>query len=221
MSRFNGVICFRAFGTNITYTERFTNYFTDAEYSLIQKLGNRFWFGAGYKSIIESEGKLLKGRSLFMPLGLPNAKIDDRWIGGGKRVLFSCPKIKTEAYFNQAYTTFKNDFKNIPYVISGLQPIPVNEDPNVLGYLQKEEYDNIFITSSCMYYYSKYKTHIHYTPAEAICYGLPLLYLSGGLLDTIGGENLAGRCKSIKEVINKAQRLIDDDKKLAGPSTNM
>lgn len=216
LNHFAGVICFRAFGTGITYTEWFSIILGYSAWNQIEKLGNRFWFCAGYQSITDSEGEFLQSRNLFMPLGLPNAVVNDRWQGGGRRILFPCPQIRNNIYFSDIYENFKRDFNKLPYIITGKQPIAVKEDPNVLGYLSEDEYVNVYTTSSCMYYYSQFKTHIHYTPAEAVRWGLPLLYLGGGLLDTIGGQDLPGRCENVQEVRKKAIRLINGDKWLAG-----
>lgn len=214
-NHFQGVICLRSFGTDCTYTEYLTMGLGTASWGQIKQLGTRFWFGAGYESIIESEGDFLKDKSLFMPLGFPDAAVNDRWVGGGKKILFPCPKINTLPYFKNMYNNFKRDFKGIPYAISGVQPVPVKEDPNVLGFLSNDQYVKMFTTASCMFYYSKLKTHVHYTPFEAVCWGLPLLYLKDGLIDTIGGQDLPGRCKNINEVRRKAIRLIKGDKRLA------
>nr|WP_315023650.1 hypothetical protein [uncultured Aminipila sp.] len=215
VDHFNGQICLRAYGNNISYTEVLTFMCGSSFISKLEKIGNRFWFGAGYESIAEKESRVLKGRTLFMPLGLPNAKVDDKWTGEGETLLFPCPKIRTEGFFDDVYTKFKKDFKGFPYKVIGVQPLPVTTDSNVLGYLSNEEYNKIYATSSCMFYYSQIKSHIHYTPFEAIKAGLPLLYMADGLLDTIGGENLPGRCKDIKEARKKAKRLINNDKTLA------
>jgi len=215
LRHFRGAIVFRAFGTNTTYTEVFQSVFGSTVFTQIERLGNRFWFGSGYESIPPTEGRILKMRNVFLPLGLPNAQVVDRWVGNGRKLLFPCPKINTVPFFKAVYEKFLIDFKGIPYYVCGVQPIPVKTDGNVLGYLSDEAYINIYTTSSCMYYYSQIKTHIHYTPAEAIRWGLPLVYMAEGLLDTLGGENLPGRCESIKEARSKVKRLIGGDKRLA------
>lgn len=215
IKRFKGAIVYRAYGTNYSYTRIFQDTFGDVVFTQIERLGNRFWFGSGYETIPLIEGRILRMRDVFLPLGLPNAKVNDRWIGNGHKVLFPCPKINTIPFFQDVYQKFLKDFKGISYNVCGVQPIPVKNDPNVLGYLSDEDYYKVFTTSSCMYYYSQIKTHIHYTPAEAVKWGLPLVYMAGGLLDSLGGESLPGRCKNVKEARRKVNRLVNGDEKLA------
>lgn len=215
VDHFKGVIVLRGYGMPDSYTGIITLFQGFAFNKKLEALGDRFWFGYGYETMPEIEGRLLRGRSIFMPLGLSNAKVDDRWIGNGRNILYPCPKIKTEKLFENNYRKFKEDFKGLPYKITGVQPIYVENDKDVLGYLSDDQYEMIFKTSSCMLYTSQFKTHIHYTPAEAITWGLPLLFMAEGLLDYLGGKDLPGRCKTIKEARRKAIKLLNNNRKFA------
>ncbi len=215
IKHFKGAVVFRAYGNHSSYTQIFQAMFGIPVFTEIERLGNRFWFGSGYETIPVIEGRVLRMRDIFLPLGLPNATVKDRWKGQGKRVLFPCPKINTMPFFQEVYQKFLKDFKGVPYTVCGVQPIPVANDQNVVGYLSNEEYEQVYTTSSCMYYYSQIRTHIHYTPAEAVKWGLPLVFMAHGSLDSLGGENLPGRCENIKDARNKIKRLVNGDKQLA------
>ena len=65
-----------------------------------------------------------------------------------------------------------------------------------------------------MYYHSMEPRHIHYHPLEAIVCGLPLIFMGGGQLDLLGGNNLPGRCSNIKEARKKIKHILNGDKKL-------
>ena len=72
IKRFKGAIVYRAYGTNYSYTRIFQDTFVDVVFTQIERLGNRFWFGSGYETIPLIEGRILRMRDVFLPLGLPN-----------------------------------------------------------------------------------------------------------------------------------------------------
>ena len=66
---FEGVAIWRAYGLDksITYTghlQRFTQGFRT-----IERLGSRFWFGEAYAHLHEIEGRYLRERAVYLPLG--------------------------------------------------------------------------------------------------------------------------------------------------------
>ena len=215
INSFNGCLVFRTFGLagESNYTQ---NIILSCGYSTmlkIEKAGDRFFFGYGNESMPKVEPKFMKNHGVYLPLGLKNAEFNNSWVGGDKRILFVCPRINTSPYFHDVYEKFKRDFSEFDYLIGGAQPIPVVNDPKVLGFIPKEQYEYNMKNLSVMFYHSREKRHIHYHPFEAIKNGMPLVFMAGGLLDSIGGECLPGRCKTEEEARNKIRRIMRGDKK--------
>jgi hypothetical protein len=98
-------------------------------------------------------------------------------------------------------------------VIAGWQDTPV-DDPSVIGYLPNEELSQLFETAQVMYYHSREPRHIHYHPLEAIAYGMPVVYLKGGLLDYFDKGNRAGACETEAEAFDKLNRVLSRDEAL-------
>lgn len=180
---------------------------------LINRCGSRFWFSAAYDNLIDIEPDIIKRRSIYMPISF-HMKNHLSWTGGERKILFVSPKIKTSPYYRKVYEDFKHNFKSIPYVISGAQLVPVTDDKNVTGFLPKEEYEYNMQHLSAMFYHSQEPRHIHYHPLEAVNIGMPLVFMAGGMLDNLGGTNLPGRCKTVKEAKAKLKRLIRGDRRL-------
>ena len=126
-------------------------------------------------------------------------------------MLFVSPKIETNPYYHQVYQNFIRDFKGIPRVISGGQLQEVPYDSDVTGFLPDAEYEYVMTHLACMYYHSQEPRHVHYHPFEAVRYGMPLVFMAGGLIDSLGGKILPGRCETVKEARAKVRRLIDGD----------
>jgi len=121
-----------------------------------------------------------------------------------------CPEIAFNPYYQDIYNKFVQDFKGLKYMIEGAQPVPV-EDSNVLGYVPEEVHERHMQEMRVMFYHSTEPYHIHLHPFEAIKIGMPLIYMAGGILDRIGGKNLPGRCKNVKEARDKIERILNDD----------
>lgn len=207
---FKGAICLHVFG--LFDPMNYTSFLGYNLLSIIDSCKNRFWFLPSYKNLSEIEAPLLQKRSLFMPIGLNGNYIGDNWCGGNKKILFIAPRIKNSAYFTQVYKNFCFYFGDLPHVIGGAQPIAVPEDETVTGFLSNEEYEYNMRHLACMYYHSTEPRHLHYHPLEAIKRGMPLIFMAGGMLDYLGGENLPGRAQSIKEARKKLQKLLNGDK---------
>lgn len=217
VSKYKGILLFHPFGLEDgnSYTKILELYAGPWLLKTVEKLGYRFWFGQSYENLNEIECDFFKNRSIDLPIGMKDVTVNDRWTGKNKKMLFICPRIKINPYYEKLYKTFIDDFKDVPYSIGGAQPISVGNDPRVLGFLPQKEYDELYPSHSVMYYHSREQRHIHYHPFEAIKCGLPLIYMSGGLLDKLGGEKLPGRCKTVKEAKHKCMRIINGDVKYA------
>lgn len=213
---FRGVLVMQAFGlaTNVTYTKVIEQSLGISFLDKLEKLGDRFFFGQSYQNIAEIEFRYFRNRAIYLPLGLKNAVVKDEWEGGDKRILFVCPRINTSPYFNHIYREFEKNFKDFDYVIGGAQPIEVTDNPKVAGFIPKEQYEYNMKHLSVMFYHSQEKRHLHYHPLEAIKNGMPLVFMSGGLLEEIAGCSLPGCCHSIAEARKKISRIMKGDKKL-------
>lgn len=216
ITHFSGVVVLHAFGllglssyTSILYAEGCCNLLTK-----IKHMGSRFWFAPSYDNLAEVEAPLLKNRAVFLPIGLKSTTPKRSWEGGDKRILFVSPKIKTNSYFRQVYEDFRDNFDDLPHLLSGGQPSPVPEDPTVTGFLSNDKYDYVMNHLAAMFYHSQEPRHIHYHPLEAVKVGMPLVFMAGGMLDQLGGKNLPGRCKTIHEARSKLKRLLDGDARL-------
>ena len=104
-------------------------------------------------------------------------------------------------------------FGDLPYVVAGAQPVAVH-DNHVLGYVPKEQHDRHMRELRVMYYHGTDRNHIHYHPFEAIRAGMPLVFMAGGLLDTLGGLDLPGQCQDPEEAHEKIERILGDDRRI-------
>lgn len=179
--------------------------------SLIQKMGERFFFGIAYEHLYKIEEPFLQQQSLFLPLGLLEAKISNEWVGSNPRIFFVCPEIAFNPYYQKIYHDFIRDFREFPYSIGGAQSLPVS-DPNVLGFVTAEQHKQNMREMRLMFYHSREPNHIHYHPFEAISTGMPLIFMSGGILEQRGGKDQPGLCRSIKEARLKIRRVLQGDR---------
>lgn len=212
---FNGAIILRVFGLSkgYSYSQLLYEEAGEALVRNIKSIGSRFWFGAGYEHLKDSEQNFLSSRDCFLPIGLKGDATPELWEGGLRKILFVCPRIGSSPYFETIYKDFVRDFSDLGYTIGGAQPIAVS-DKNVLGFVSSEEHEFNMKQHRVMFYHSTEPNHIHYHPFEAIRAGMPLLFMAGGMLDKMGGVGLPGRCKTIAEAKVKAKQLMSGDQKL-------
>lgn len=211
---FCGVLIMQSFGltADVTYTDAIEQELGISFLGKLEKLEDRFFFGPAYENISEIEFRYFKNQTVYLPIALKDAYVKDEWCGGDSKIFFVCPRIKTSPYFQNIYETFQNDFSGFDYVVGGVQPIEVQEDVNVAGYLSKEEYAYNMKHLAVMFYYSKEKRHLRYDPLEAVKHGMPLIYMEGGLLEEIAGSRLPGCCKTIREARKKIKRVMRGDR---------
>ncbi|HEY3389939.1 MAG TPA: hypothetical protein VGK38_10230, partial [Prolixibacteraceae bacterium] len=210
---FTGNIFIRAFGQGegYSYADFFEN--SCSEFTLdriIEKRG--IWFAHVFKSIIEFEPKWLRDISIYLPIGLPDKyyRQQDQWVYQDKRILFVCPQISTP-YYHQVYEDFNNNFSDFPHVICGIQNGLPENDPSVIGYIPEDEYHALMKSCALMYYHSTEKRHLHYHPIEAVIFGMPLVFMAGGVLDDFAGTMLPGSCKTYTEAREKIGRILNND----------
>lgn len=213
--KFKGAIVWRVYGrtSDLNYSKILETYTKGKHRKAITNAGRRFWFGESYSHLHEIEADYLQKRSVFLPLGLANSEVSDKWTGSIKKIYFVCPDISVHASYKSYYDNFLQAFSGLPYAIGGTQGLPVN-DPNVLGYVSEEQHHANMAGFRVMFYHSTEPNHIHYHPFEAIRAGMPLVFMAGGMLDRMGGINLPGRCTSLPEAREKLERILNGDQKL-------
>lgn len=209
---FHGAIIWRAFGLDQTmsYTKIVQ---AEPETRMEEKIklcGNRFWMGNSYPHLPAAESSFLAKKAVYLPLGMTDCSIRDSWSGKNKSILFICPDIGFNTYYQKVYKEFIRDFKEFNYAIGGAQPV-AHSDHNVLGYVPLEVHQHNMREFRVMFYHSTEPNHIQYHPFEAICAGMPLVFMAGGMLDRMGGIDQPGRCKTIDEARNKIHRILNDD----------
>lgn len=176
------------------------------------KIRKRLFLGVAYKELIDFEKEFFKNRSVFLPIGIGKKTTNNSniWTGGNNKILFVCPNIENH-YYKNIYKNFTDNFSSQDYIIAGKQEKEYPDDKRITGYLKNSEYLDLFKTSNVMFYHSQEKRHLHYYPLEAIVYGMPLIYMAGGLLESFGGENQPGMAKTIEEAKEKIDRILGGD----------
>jgi glycosyltransferase involved in cell wall biosynthesis len=209
---FKGSIVLRAFGLTAdeTYSRIIRSSGGEQLELAIRKCGKRFSFGIGYESLVKNELRFLADRAVFLPVGLSDKKNSLSWEGNSHCILFVCPRIESNHYYNQIYKDFIDAFGDFDYIISGEQPIKVN-DPRVLGFIPDSLYAHHMQQSRVMFYHSQEPNRIHCRPFEAIRANMPLVFMAGGMLDQMGGKKLPGRAKTIGDARKKIKRILKGD----------
>lgn len=206
---FHGAVIWRVFGTQqpMTYGKIISYYGGER---VLKRLGKRFYFGEAYSHLADQESDNIRDRRCYFPLGMLNIGFENLWKGECKKILFVCPDIAFNEYYKQTYESFCRDFGDLPYMVSGAQPVAI-ADPHVLGFVSGEEHHRNMTQARVMFYQSRESHHIHYHPFEAVRIGMPLVFMSGGMLDRLGGEKLPGRCSTVREARKKIERILNDD----------
>ncbi len=174
----------------------------------------RFVFAGCYHEVIQNEPKVLRQKAAFLPIGLPAEiwSLADAWTGGDERVMFVCPVIHS-AYYGNIYAEFKTVIGDLPYAVYGNQT-SAHEDPNIVGFLPRDEYDARMRRHAAMFYHSSEPCHLHYHPLEAVAMGVPLVYMAGGILERLGGAAQPGLCRTPAEATEKLRRILAGDRAL-------
>ncbi|HVK93770.1 MAG TPA: glycosyltransferase [Noviherbaspirillum sp.] len=212
---FHGIVLWRTYGlhSGFSYTQILQEHVPQGGESALRSLGRRFFFAQAYAHLHRTESEFLAARSLYLPLGLDDCRVNDQWRGSERRIFFVCPTIGCNPYYKAVYRKFVEDFKGLPYTIAGEQPIRVN-DSHVLGFVDRDTHEHNMREMRVMFYHSNEPNHIHYHPFEAVRAGMPLVFMAEGMLDRLGGKDLPGRCTSIKEARRKIERILNGDRTL-------
>ena len=215
---YRGRILVRVFGREhpLTYGDYIGQFAQGWLWQQLWGIQHRFWVAACYGQIPTHEDAFLRQRSALLPLALPERSLRQRdlWTGRDARVFFVCPSIHTAPnYYGKIYRQFLESFGDLPYVLGGAQPIPVN-DPNVTGFMTEEQFTHFLVELRVMYYHSREPRHLHYHPLEAIAMGMPVVYLRGGLMEFYDTGSQAGACATEAEAKEKLLRILKGDPEL-------
>ena len=214
-NNFKGAALWRTYGVaqGVTYDSILKLISPDEGTYKAKSMGRRLWFAEAYPHLHEVEPEYLARRRLYLPLGLIDTRVNDRWSGTDRKIFFVCPNIATNPYYAEVYSEFRKSFGDFPHAVGGMQAIDPGY-PEVLGFVPLETHERNMREFRLMFYHSTEPNHIHYHPFEAIRAGMPLVYMAGGLLDRLGGKTLPGRCKNVEEARQKIRRVLDNDRSL-------
>ena len=213
LAHFQGRILLRVFGST-SETDTFYSHAREvaspAFERALARVSDRFWFAQPYAHLAEIEPPIMQRRSVHLPLALPDRILrqQDTWVGSNSKVLFVCPEIEAFDESRRTYEAFKATFGDLGHVICGSQSRPYG-DTAVVGKVDAETYDRLFKTCNVMFYQSRLPRHVHYHPLEAICYGMPLVYMQQGMLGQLTERKLPGACDTLREARDKVRRLVD------------
>lgn len=207
ISKFDGLVVARVFGREDP--ARYTTFFGETWLEAVKGLGGRFVFGQGFSNLAQIEDGRLASRAVTLPLGVPPLvwSRQGSWKGKQPTLLALCPNILDSPYYGKIYKDLKAAFRDLPHLIMGRQ----NERPRdeaVLPYMTDGELLDLYARVAVFAYPSQEPRHVHYSPIEAMIIGCPVLYRSGGLLDTLAGRPLPGACRDVDEMKAKAAALI-------------
>ena len=208
---FSGKMFLRVFGR-----EQPRNYGELVSYGMYRKIyrfQHRFFLAQAYPFLAEVESGIFKDKAVTLPLGIPDVLLQEggSWKGGNQKLLFVCPRITQSPYYKMIYDEFKKHFGDIPHLIAGKQFFKL-DDPAVQGCLKRDEYNELLRSSDVMFYHSVEPRHLHYHPLEAVVFGLPLIFMQGGVLGRLAPSKLPGACDSYSEAKEKIRAIMDGDR---------
>jgi hypothetical protein len=214
LAKFEGQVLFRAFGLDNlqSYKRMLGAQYGPRIFADIDAVGDRFWFAQGYEQLTECEPPLIGQQSIFLPVGMPDtrpAPVNDD-TRTDQRILFVCPNIVTSTYYADVYQAFKRDFGDLPHVIVGVQDVPV-DDPHVAGFVSQTELDRLYRECAVMYYHSRERRHVHYSPVEAAVRGMPVVYYADSLLGRLTPGVGPGRCATTREARWAIEQILAGD----------
>lgn len=214
LEHFQGPIIARVFGreAQLTYAGLFEHYGCT---HLVKRASARFMLGQAYENIESNEDDFLRERAQTIGCGIPKQiwNKQDTWKRCRDDLLFLCPRIESNPYYQQQYQTIKSTFGSTVHTIIGAQTGRTN-DPSVTGYVSDDELFRLYASSAAFVYISSEERHLHYSPIEAMVVGMPVLYMQGSMLATLAETKLPGECRSLDAMREKADRLVRGDQDL-------
>ncbi|MPN12181.1 hypothetical protein SDC9_159493 [bioreactor metagenome] len=215
VDKFTGRLLLRVFGLAGSYSYSALlsalelRYIAEGRTQAAEKL----WLAQAYPHLAEIEEQWLKDKAVTLPLGLPQSTLINKesWLGQDRRILFVCPRIKSSpAYYGAIYEQFKAAFGEFPHIIAGKQPVPVS-DENVAGFVTDQCFHAWLKNCRVMFYHSREPRHLHYHPIEAMAFGMPVIYMKGGMLEKLAEGDQPGACETLDEAKEKVTRALEGD----------
>lgn len=215
LRNFRGALLHRAFGhVQDERYGRILQWLGHGGAELITAAQRRFWFAQCYENLAAVEPPYLSNRAAYLPIALSDAYFQenvDTWTGGKRRILFVAPDINSDEGSRRPYDHFKALYGDLPHVIVGRQPVPV-DDPNVIGFVSDEELIELTRTSAVFVSVSRQPRHLYYSPIEAAVVGLPVVFYADSLFDKMLPDGVAaGRVADDAEARALVVRLLDGD----------
>jgi hypothetical protein len=217
---FRHTILLRAYGIarrGASYGEWFSKSMSAGHKHRVYGAQDRLFFAEAYSHLHTFESVPYRSRAIFLPIGLPHGVLRrrDTYKRACSDLIIVLPDLESDAPSKMSYGDIKKHFRGIRKIILGSQFVPV-DDPEVKGFLPTAEFDQYMKTSALMFYQSTVPHHLHYHPLEAMCYGMPVLCLKGGMIPTVFDQNSPAICDSYQEARKKILRIISGDDRLVG-----
>lgn len=216
--KFEGLIVARVFGRE--HPRRYTEFFDlpsgRGMMQMLEQVGSRFVFGQGFDNLCEVEAAPLRDRAHTLAVAVPPWVWEraGTWVGDQAVALFLCPNIKDSGHYAAIYHSIKANFGDLPHRIFGRQNIPPDDDL-VLPYMTDAELLFLYGRARVFVYPSDQPRHLHYSPIEAMIVGTPVLFLRGGMLHFLGGDDQPGLCNDLAGMKSKARSLLQGNTDLA------
>lgn len=176
------------------------------------RIKNKLLLAGCYQNTADNEQGLFKRRNVWLPLGIPQFvwAMENTWRGSVSKIMFVCPTLNM-LYYQNVFANFIFALGDLPHNIFGRQFLQEIHNASIKGFLSREDLNRAFQEYRCMFYHSTEPYHLHYHPLEAVVFGMPLIFMAGGLLEKLAGRELPGMARSYKEAREKLQRILDGD----------
>lgn len=173
----------------------------------LKALGRRFWFGELFEHQKNYESGYLVRRACFLPRAYSRIASAPDYSRTVQKVLLAIPDLGNSEFAQKTHKKLLNVIKGIPYSIVGHQPVFFDE-PNIIGGTP-EVVESCLAEYQVMFSYSAEYICIADMPLRAMQVGMPVIFMAGGILDTLGGGKLRGRCTSEGEARKKIQKILN------------
>lgn len=179
---------------------------------LLEKKQENIYFGYTYETIPLCEDSFFIKRGIYLPISLPYdfLKLEDTWSGKENKIMYVCPYMKSDVAQKNNFYNFTLNLADFPHSVFG-RDIDAHLNKNIQGFVPDDIFFRALQEYKCMFYDSQQKCHIRYDPFEAIIAGMPVIYLSDGLLDFLGGIKQPGICFSFSEAREKIEKIFNND----------
>ncbi len=142
------------------------------------------------------------------PLYLPKCTVAKR---KEEKVLAIFNEVKTNDKVNEKFIEFCDIFKDIPHEARGKQLIPIFNSVNILSIEANEKFSDI-IENYKVLYFDQIEGEFPSYVFDAFAVGVPVVYLTGGIIDLFTDTKMTGACTSAEEGKKLCKRICKDRK---------